>query len=1206
MDDEGRDTSERRNLEAAIAAQEELRGRVPDAIVDASIAVLREKLEALGGEPAPERHRKLVTIMFVDIVGSTRMVRDLDPEENLEIMDTALKRLSAPIEGYGGRVTRFMGDGFVAVFGDPVAHETDAEMAVRAGLEVLAISQEYAAELVNRRGIVDFDIRIGVHTGQVIIGGYSEAADTIMGSAINLAARIEQAALPGYLLISQTTYRHVQELFDTEPLEPVWAKGFQDPVPVYLVLGARPRAFHRVDFGVEGVRTRMIGRERQLTRLQEALHRCVEGRHLRAITVIGEAGVGKSRLIYEFETWLESLDFEVRQFKGRAYLETQDMPFALMRDIFANEFRIQDDDRAEVVREKMSRGVESALEGDADARMKAHFIGQVLGFDFSASPFVREALSDPAQLRGRAMAYLADYARATTSGTVTVLLLEDIHWADASSLETLGLLAQILPDQPLLIVALARPDLDTTHPKWGEGIPSHGRMVLEPLSPKDTERLVNEILQRVDEVPQRLRDLVTANAEGNPYFVEEMIKVLIEDGVVVKGDPKWAVRRERLDSVRLPSTLMGVLQARLDSLTTREHVIVQQASVVGRVFWDALLCHINQASERQLDDDEIHAGLDDLQTREMIFPRKSSAFANTRERLFKHIILREVAYESVLISLRHLYHGLVADWLVEQSGERVREYVGLIADHLHRAGRDHEAATYLYTAGEQAAAQFANDEALEYFRRALALAPEDDRALRFDVLLARDHIHDLQGKREAQARDIERLEALAGRVEGSPSSRAVRMAKAMQRKSKYLEGLGRFPEAGAAAEATVRWARQGGDAEMEAAGRVRWAVALWRLGQYEEAREQAEETLALSEEFDLPLYWAHARVQMGNYHWFEGDYASAADAYRVALNVYRKLEYARGVGAVLLNLALVSLHLGELDQAQSYAEEGLEQFRRMENVKEQAHTTTTFAQVARMRGKYALALEQLEAALPLVRGIGDRNNESILLGVLGDVYVDLGDWESAGRHFDRSLALARELGNRRSECLTRLRAGYLAALQGDLEACERAVRDASEINETLGLDSVRARIEAVKGNLRLEQGRHEEAEAAFAEAVEIYRRSGERRPELEALAGAARIRLAQDDAARALAQIEPILAHLSAGKSLDGAEEALRIHLTVVQALQAAGDVRWRDFLDDAHRLLETRAGEIDDPDLRESFLRRVPWNRELTSLYERRVRGPA
>jgi class 3 adenylate cyclase/tetratricopeptide (TPR) repeat protein len=742
-------------LKRSIAALEAQRGILSDDVIDASIAALQKQLAELEG---PEQQRKMVTVLFADIVGSTRMIRDLDPEESMEVMDGALKRMEVPIEEHGGHVTRFMGDGFMAVFGAPMAHENDAEMAVRAGLGILEVAQEQAKEIEDEWGIHDFQVRVGINTGLVALGGLTEAEDTLMGSTVNLATRIESAAQPGCLLISHDTYRHVRGVFDVEPQESMKAKGFDEPVLVYLVKRAKPRTFRVHTRGVEGVETRMVGREGELLILQDTYRDTMEGCQTQVVTVVGEAGVGKSRLLYEFDNWIDLLPEKVRFFQGRGRQETQNLPYALLRDLFSFRFQIQESASAAKVREKLETGFGEAFGFDEGGQQKAHIIGQLLGFDFSGSPHLKGVLENPQQLHDRALMYLAEYFQAITEQTPTVISLEDVHWADDSSLNLINRLARRLRKERLLIVCLARHRLFDRRPHWGEGLAYHTRLELRPLSTRQSRGLVREILKKVDQVTDALQDLVVKGAEGNPFYIEELIKMLIEDDGIVIGEERWSIVPARLAEIKVPSTLTGVLQARLESLPSNERTTLQQASVIGRIFWDDAVEYMNVESMpagRQYEMRSTAKDLSSLRSRELIYHREESAFSDAGEYTFKHAVLREVTYESILKRVRRPYHALVAEWLIQHSEERAGEYAGLIGDQLELAGKYDQAASYLYQAGEQAAMRHANAEALGYLQRALALAEGQER---YDGILARRAkvLLDLFKGQEA-ARDYERL-----------------------------------------------------------------------------------------------------------------------------------------------------------------------------------------------------------------------------------------------------------------------------------------------------------------------------------------------------------------------------------------------------------------------------------------------------------------
>ena len=723
-----------KQLKQAIADLEAQRSVLGDEVVDAALVPSRQKLAELESQVKqsektphefPTRQRKLVTLLYMDVVGSTAMTQHLDPEDTLDIMDNALPRLAAPVESHGGHITRYTGDGFKAVFGDPVVREDDPEQTIRAGLEIQDVAKSLAKELRSEWEIDDFHVRIGIDTGLAALGGQTEAEDTVMGRVVNLAVRIESAAPPGGLLISHNTYRHVRGVFNVEPQEPIMAKGFPEPVPVYLVESIKPRAFRVRTLGVEGVETRMIGRRTELDFLKDAMLTAIEESEGQVVTISGEAGVGKSRLLYEYQNWFELLPQIVLLFQGRGRQENQGQPFSLLRDIFAFYFQILDYDTGKQAQHKIMTGFGDVFGDDEDAMMKAHIIGQLLGFDFSASPHLKGVLNDPEQLRNRGLMYLKKYFQTLSQESPIVILLEDIHWGDESSLDVVNQLVDQIPQLPIVIACAARPTLYERRPYWGEGQTYHTHLELRPLSRRESRLLVSEILKLAEDIPTELRELIVRGSEGNPFYLEELIKMLIEDGVVIPEEETWQIDLARLEQVDVPSTLAGVLQARLDSLPSHERTVLQQASVVGRLFWDRIVSYIQAEAGNGDNPQRIPLALTSLRNRELVYRHEESAFVGAVEYLFKHDVLREVTYESVIKRLRKTYHGLVADWLIINCGDRIGEYSGLIAEHLVLSGRKEDACQYYIQSGEQALLAYANLEAEIQFRCALSLECEE-------------------------------------------------------------------------------------------------------------------------------------------------------------------------------------------------------------------------------------------------------------------------------------------------------------------------------------------------------------------------------------------------------------------------------------------------------------------------------------------------
>ncbi len=1014
--------TEREDLERAIAALETQRAILGDEVVDTMIAAAREKLAVLKAQRAVEQ-RKQVTVVFADVSGFTAIAETMDPEEVRDTMNAIWARLDAVIIAHDGTIDKHMGDAVMAIFGAPTAREGDPERAIRSALAMQKEFGDWRSETSRSESTIS--IRIGVHTGPALLGPVGTTAEyTAMGDTVNLARRLQQTAPVGSVIISHDTYRHVRGLFSVIMMEPVTVKGKTEPISIYTVLRARPRAFRLTSREVEGIETRMVGREAQLAQLQKALRAVMEQREAQVITVVGEAGVGKSRLLYEFDSWiallLESvqnpygvlhatrnsedgvldfskklflssvqnpygvlhatrnsedgvLDFSKKlflsrlsHFKGRADEKMSRMPYFLIRDLFSFRFEIQDNDPAIVAREKLERGITDFM--GADGVEKSHFIGHLIGFDFSTSPYLRGILGDARQIRDRAFHYITQFFAAVTKHSPAVLFLEDIHLANEGSLDLIDHLSRECRQSPLLIICLTRPSLFERRPSWGERQTAYVRLDLHPLSEENSRQLVAEILRKVDRIPPNLRDLIVSRAEGNPFYIEEFIKVLLEDDVIVKGAEQWQVKAERLTEMRVSSTIVGVLQARLDRLRAEEREVLQQASVVGRTFWDGAVVRISEAGGGHMgrepflknghsDGTEIRAMLQALCQKELIFRRDESVFAGEQEYIFKHAILHDVTYESVLKRLRRAYHAQVAGWLFERSGERVDEYTGLIGEHYERAGEMVQAAGWYGRAGKQARNTYTPETAIGYYQKGLALLLPDDVHTAQQISL-------YEGLAEMllwQARYAEATEACTAMREAAKAiGDAAAQARAWNRLSQTQDAQGDYHAAlksAEQAEIVSRNAQGANDAAKVELARAlfRKGWGFYRLGDAEAALELGEQALALSAKLDAQREMADSLNLLGGVHSLLGHHGNAAHYNARAVALYQEMGDKERIGAMLN-------HLGE-------------------------H--------ARLRGDYSAAGALYQEALKIAYETGNRNGEMTFLSNLGGARVGMGEYRVA-------------------------------------------------------------------------------------------------------------------------------------------------------------------------------------------------------------------
>ena len=688
-----------------------------DQVVDTAIAPLQEKLAAL--RTTGEGQRKQVTVLFARVTGLGPL-EDLAAVEEVNLFFSQLwPRLDAIVTRLGGTVDKHVGTRLMALFGTPIAHEDDARRAVRAALQmrqvVASLDSRSLPAVLARNGL---QLRAGLNTGPVLAGPLGRTGSDGGWRRVNVSSRLEEAAAPGDILVSHHTYRHVRGYFDATSMPPLFVKGKSEAIQTYGILAEKRRAFPVEPQAVVGQESPTIGREVEIAELRAAFEEALVGDSPRVVTVVGEAGVGKTRLVYELQNWVELLERRFWLFGGRPKPRAPTCPMRWCATCFPSASR-SSSDSPDVARRKLEDGIAAFI--GSRAAETAHLIGHLVGFDFSDSPYLRGILDDAPQIQGRAFHTFAQFLRSMAAVQPVVLLMENMQWVDAGSIALAEYLWQNCRGCPLFILATARPEFLERWPAWAppEGSdPRRTVLNLGPLGPEESRRLLQAILRPLPEPPPALEQLILDRAGGNPFFLEEMVRMLVDDGVLVTGEESWQVHMDRLVPNRVPPTLTGVLQARLDGLTAAERDVLQRAAVVGEQFWDAAVAALREPTSDRIDELEaISRLLQQLVEREMIVRQEKSAFAGTTAYHFKQAILHDVTYESVLLRRRRSYHGAAAAWLVAQAGQRAEEYAGLIARHYERAGNPRRRPTG--TSGPPASAGvLPADKAIAYYESA--------------------------------------------------------------------------------------------------------------------------------------------------------------------------------------------------------------------------------------------------------------------------------------------------------------------------------------------------------------------------------------------------------------------------------------------------------------------------------------------------------
>lgn len=968
---------ERALLERAIAALEANRQLLGDDVADVVLAALREKLSGARAALRVPQQRKLVTVLFADVSGFTAMSETMDHEIVNDVINSLWSRVDKAIHDQGGRIDKHIGDAIMALFGTPAAREDDPERAIRSALQIQSEIQDWKREQSEalpgyKTQIQNILLRIGINTGPALLGTVGTVGEyTAIGDTVNLAQRLEANAPKGGILISHDTHQHVRGIFDVTALEPITVKGKSEPVQVYTINGVRPRSFRDTTRGLEGVETRTIGRDAEIDQMKATFEEAVSQRNTHLITIVAEAGIGKSRVLFEFGKWLDSLDQPMQVFKGRAAQETSRIPYSLLRGILASSFGIQENDRAAVARQNLERGIARYTGDPETAQLYAHFIGHLIGLDYSTSKHLKGILGDARQVRNLAFHYAAEFFAGVARGQAVVIFLEDIHWADSDSLDFIEAIMAKQPDLPLLVVALTRSNLFESRPEWGSGPVQNLTIDLLPLSEADARLLVSEILQKVPMVPDAITDMIVQKAEGSPFYVEELIKVLIEGGVIIRSAEQWSVELDRLSDLKIPATLTGLLQARLDSLKPDARETLQQASVVGRVFWTDIIEHMRNPDYQIAESAApVTERLGMLRSKELIYHYEESASREASEFIFKNQILHDVTYESVLLRLRPIYHAQAAKGLVEVGGERVSEYAGRVGEHYERAGEWLRAAEWYARAGRQAQNTYSSETALIYYEKALKFF--------------NDH-----GGPEQLAQKLEVC---------------YRLGEVLNWQARYGDAIDIFNQ-------MLKYGEENEDEIAQARALQGIGLSQTYQGDHLSSLDNAMRSETLASRANEKSLLARALLMQGQARWRLGETQAAFALIEQALDVFTELNIRKDIAISMNLLGAAHYTSGRFDKAEEYWENTLKIFQELGDRQFSMELTSNLGALAEQRGDYETAYQRYDKALTIARETGYRDGEILFLTNRGSAQVALKNYPAAELDLRQAISMAGVTGS---------------------------------------------------------------------------------------------------------------------------------------------------------------------------------------------------
>src|SRR3954452_18071635 len=1027
----------------------------------------------------PEERRK-ATVLFADLSGHTAVAERLDPEAVKSFVDRALRRLGQEVVRYGGSVDKYIGDNVMAVFGAPVAHEDDPERAVRAGLAMQAAMEEINKDIEAATGS-SFSLRVGINSGEVLAGQVGDGY-TVIGDAVNVASRLQSAARPGSVTVGETTHRLTRGPVEYDELEPLTLKGKAEPVAAWeavrlLVSGTAAR----------GTRTGapLIGREDESSLLLSLFDRVVrEGRpHL--VTVIGQAGVGKTRLLRGFATQLAKREQQAAFRVGHCPAYGAGLAYWALGEIIRGQFEIVDTDDSQLAWAKLLHGIEGGstkLETDEPAERLAATIARPLGIeppaDLAKATGVHDT-EDPQQMRDRLFSAVRSLVEAASRRWPVVIAIEDIHWADEGMLDLIDYMARWIRG-PVLIVCLARDELLERRPGWGGGRRNYTSIALEPLTHDETRDLLTALLLAGNgSGPNGHADLVPQVAErsaGNPLFVEEMVNRIREEG--------------SQDVQTLPESVHAVLAARLDSLSAPERRVLQHASVVGQTFWDGSLTGLED--EEGIDLSEALTGLEE---KDLVVSSPGSRLAGEHEYAFKHVLIRDVAYSTLPKAVRARKHALVAAFIEDRAADRSEGVVAMVADHYGRAAAlganadvggtelqqiNDKALAALEAAGDAAASLYSNQEAVGHYETALSLGRE---------------------------------------LDSSESDPAVR-ARISEKLGDVALRMGRVDQATEVWEECLDFHRRQEDLARVGDLHRKIGAALWHKGDREGSIEHYQKGIDLLKDGPACLELVRLYEEAASLYMHTGDNMLAIYASEKALRLAERLGEAAAASRAHGIFGRVFGRIGDSERARQNLERSVELARESDPGEAVRALLTLGYHLEVSEADYQGAGAAYQEALELAEQTGDLPSKVELHAALAQLAAHSGDWEVVAREADASGSLAEREGLTGKLCFPYMMQGMLRWREGNFDEAARGLRRAAELAEQVGRSEVAFQSLYWLAAALRQRGDHADADTELARALDLCERAGLVAQSVEAIsARAVNLALAQrPDAAREAAE----------------------------------------------------------------------------------------
>jgi class 3 adenylate cyclase/tetratricopeptide (TPR) repeat protein len=1038
---------------------------------------LAEKI--LTTRSAMEGERKLVTVLFADVANFTSLSEKLDPEEVHGIMDGCFKILMDEIHRFEGTINQFTGDGVMALFGAPIAHEDHAQRACYAALASQRAMVGYG-ERVKRAHGVEFKMRIGLNSGPVVVGSIGDDLRmdyTAQGDTANLAARMQSSAEPGSILASKNICRQAKEFFEFESLGEIQVKGKKEAVEAYRLIQPTEVETRIAASAAKGL-TRFVGRRREIEALKEAYEKVKSGEG-QVVGIVGEAGVGKSRLLLEFRNLLPKGEYAY--FEGRCLHYGGSMPYLPILDVLRTYIGVKEGEQEKVIRQKLN---ERILLLDKNLNHVIPPFQELLSLKVGDEGFAK---LEPKERREKTFEAIRDLLIRGSQDRPLVLVVEDLHWVDKTSEELLSYMIGWLPKTRILLLLLYRPEY--TH-QWGSK--SYYSLIgVHQLSVTTSAELVAAILEGGDVVPE-LRELILNRAAGNPLFMEELTHALLQNGSIQKKDERFVLAQDA-SSVQVPDTVQGIIAARMDRLEESLKRIMQVASVIGREFAFRILETITEMKQ------ELKSGLINLQGLEFIYEK--SLFPEL-EYIFRHALVQEVAYNSLLINRRKEIHGKIGLAIENLYPTRLEEFCEMLAYHYSRSANLAKASQYLKASAEKA---FRNDAPLESIRfykeaiQALSQMEQTDENKRKRIELALSMstpVRRLGWSVNDYLPMLQEAEALAQELGDDKRRLRVRSILSLY----YIQRGGNTELGWKDIESSLDDPEVKRDVELMVPIGVNLCIACTASGDLKRIIHVVPGIIGLIERCGMQSEffgcsfnpYSHVHALWGYSKGFCGDFWQGERLLEKALSSALEADHAATIGTVQYLYSLMLAVKGDGEKAKEHLENAIKHL-------EASHTSLLlgpawaclgFAHC--LLGHHELAVELAEKGLRMHTELGMAFLRSWCNWCCSYAHLEAKNMEQARTHADLALKLALENSEAFFQSISRIVLGYALVKTGpgQIEEAEREILEGISITDQLGLRAISGWGYLFLGQAYGESGRKEEALETLKKAESMYREMG--------------------------------------------------------------------------------------------------------------------